>query len=237
MRVLRMDELRLQISEALSGIQIDFGGGCSLSKGYLMAWLIRQYQITSSVDIGVYRGRSLVPQAVAHREFTGGKAYGIDPWLNAEVRETGNPDKQQEIDNFIDKTDFPAIYKEVDILLRKLNLAQNCELVRERSWDAISYFEREKIKFGLIHIDGNHDEERVASDLSLYLPRLNRRGFVVMDDVSWASVRPCYAAVSARLYKVYQRLDAWNDYAVFWDAPSWISASILRWRLGFVGRG
>lgn len=232
-----MDELRQQISDALSGIQIDFGGGCSVSKGYLMAWLIRQYRITSSVDIGVYRGRSLVPQAVAHREFTGGKAYGIDPWLNAEVRETGNPDKQQEIDNFIDATDFPAIYREVDILLRKLNLEQNCELVRERSRDAITYFERNNIKFGLIHIDGNHDAERVATDVTLYLPRLNRGGFVVMDDVSWASVRPCYTAVSARLYKIYERLDAWNDYAVFWDAPSWISAFILSGRLGSVGIG
>ncbi len=232
-----MDELRRQISDAVSAIQIDFGGGCSVSKGYLMAWLIRQYQITRSVDIGVYRGRSLVPQAVAHREFTGGKAYGIDPWLNAEVRETGNPDKQQDIDNFIDATNFPAIYREVDILLRKLNLEQNCELVRERSRDAISYFERKKIKFGLIHIDGNHDAERVATDVSLYLPRLDRGGFVVMDDVSWASVRLCYAAVSSRLYKVYQRLDAWNDYAVFWDAPSWISASVLSGRLRFVGRG
>jgi hypothetical protein len=202
-----------------------------------MAWLIRQYRITSSIDIGVYRGRSLVPQAVAHREFTGGKAYGVDPWLNVEVRENGNPDKQQAIDSFIDATDFPAIYREVDILLRKLKLEQNCELVRERSQDAVSYFEREKIKFGLIHIDGNHDAERVATDVSLYLPRLNRGGFVVMDDVSWDSVRASYAAVSANFYKIYQRLDAWNDYAVFWDAPSRISASILRGRLAFVARG
>ena len=232
-----MDELRRQVSDAVSGIQIDFGGGCSVSKGYVMAWLIRQYRITSSIDIGVYRGRSLVPQAVAHREFTGGKAYGVDPWLNVEVRETGNPDKQQAIDSFIDATDFPAIYREVDILLRKLKLEQNCELVRERSQDAASYFDREKIKFGLIHIDGNHDAERVATDVSLYLPRLNRGGFVVMDDVSWDSVRASYAAVSANLYKIYQRLDAWNDYAVFWDAPSWISASMLRGRLAFVARG
>src|ERR1700732_4808936 len=155
-----MDELRQQISDAVSGIQIDFGGGCSVSKGYLMAWLIRQYRITSSVDIGVYRGRSLVPQAVAHREFTGGKAYGVDPWLNAEVRETGNPSQQQAIDKFIDTTDFPAIHLEVDALIKSLKLETNCQLVRERSQDAIRYFEREDIKFGLIHIDGNHDLDR-----------------------------------------------------------------------------
>jgi len=231
-----MDELRRQVRDAVSAIQIDFGGGCSVSKGYLMAWLIRKYQITASVDIGVYRGRSLVPQAVAHREFTGGKAYGVDPWLNAEVSETGNPALREAIDRFIDTTDFPAIYEEVKALIRRLKLDQNCILVREKSCDAIRYFRREDMRFGLIHIDGNHDSDRVTADVSLYLPRLKRGGFVVMDDVSWDSVTSAYAAVSKRLCKIYQRLDALNDYAVFWDAPSWTAASLLRWRLMLVGR-
>src|SRR5580693_6693523 len=105
-----MDELRRRVRDAVSAIQIDFGGGCSVSKGYLMAWLIRRYQLTASVDIGVYRGRSLVPQALAHREFTGGKAYGVDPWLNDEVKETGNPSLREAIDRFVDASNFPAIY-------------------------------------------------------------------------------------------------------------------------------
>jgi hypothetical protein len=116
-----------------------------------MAWLIRKYQITASVDIGVYRGRSLVPQAVAQREFTGGKAYGVDPWLNAEAGETGNPALRETIDRFVDTTDFPAIYEEVKALIRRLKLDQNCILVHEKSCDAIRYFRREDIRFGLIH--------------------------------------------------------------------------------------
>jgi hypothetical protein len=232
-----MEELRRQVTDAVSTIQIDFGGGCSVSKGYLMAWLIWRYEITSSVDIGVYRGRSLVPQAIAHREFTGGKAYGVDPWLNAEVKETGNPPLRVAIDKYVDAADFPAIYRETDSLIHRLKLEQNCKLVRERSCDAIHYFEREDIRFGLIHIDGNHDSDRVTADVSLYLPRLIQGGFLVMDDVSWDSVKSACAAVSNRLYKIYQRLDASNDYAVFWDAPSWIAASLLRARLTLVGRG
>jgi hypothetical protein len=232
-----MDELKRRVSNALEGIQIDFGGGCSVSKGYLMAWLIRKYQITSSVDIGVYRGRSLVSQAVAHRGYTGSMVYGVDPWLNSEARENDNPALREAINKFTDTTNFSAIYEEVAALIHKLNLSQNCTLVRETSCDAIRYFERKRITFGLIHIDGNHDSDRVMEDVSLYLPRLRRGGFVLMDDVSWDSIKFAYAVVSKRFYRIYQRTDEWNDYAVFWDAPSWTAASLLRGRLMLVGRG
>ena len=232
-----MDELMHQVGDVLSDIQIDFGGGCSASKGYLMGWLIRKYQIATSVDIGVYRGRSLFPQAIAHRSFTGGKVYGVDPWSNVEAREKDNVALRAAIDAFIDTTNFPAIYQEVNSLIRKLKLDENCKLIRERSCDAIRHFERDDVRFGLIHIDGNHDTDRVMSDVTLYLPRLCPRGFVVMDDVSWDSVRPAYHVVSKRFHKVYQRIDRLNDYAVFWDAPSWAAASILRARLLFVGQG
>src|ERR1700722_8967735 len=231
-----MDELKRQVSNALKGIQIDFGGGCSLSKGYLMAWLIRKYQISSSVDIGVYRGRSLVSQAVAHLGYTGGIVYGVDPWLNSEVREDDNPALKEAINEFATITDFSAIYEGVVALIDKLKLVQNCTLVRETSRDAIRFFERERITFGLIHIDGNHDSDRVMEDVSLYLPRLRRGGFVLMDDVSWNSIKFAYSVVSKRLYRIYQRTDQWNDYAVFWDAPSWIAASLLRGSLMAVGR-
>jgi hypothetical protein len=231
-----MDELKHRVSNALEGIQIDFGGGCSVSKGYLMAWLIRKYQITSSLDIGVYRGRSLISQAVAHQEYTDGMAYGVDPWIDSEARENDNPDLREAINKFIDTTNFSAIYEGVAALILKLNLGQNCTLVRATSCDAIRYFERKRITFGLIHIDGNHDSDRVMEDISLYLPRLRRGGFILMDDVSWDSIKFAYAVVAKRFYRIYQRTDQWNDYAVFWDAPSWAAASLLRGRLILIGR-
>jgi hypothetical protein len=232
-----MNKLKHHVSKILEDIQIDFGGGCSVSKGYLMAWLIRKYQIDYSVDIGVYRGRSLLPQAIAHREYTGGTAYGVDPWRNSAARENDNLALREAIDKFVSTTNFPSIYEEVDALIRVLNLDQNCTLMRAMSCEAIGYFESKGITFGLIHIDGNHDSERVMEDVSLYLRRLSRGGFLVIDDVSWDSVKPAYAVASKRLCRIYQRSDKWNDYAVFWDAPSRTAASLLHARLMLVGRG
>ena len=37
-----------------------------------MAELIRTFEMKLTVDIGVYRGRSLFPQALSHRECSGG---------------------------------------------------------------------------------------------------------------------------------------------------------------------
>lgn len=232
-----MDDLRGLVSNAVRDIQIDFGGGCSESKGYLIAWLIRKFQITASLDIGVYRGRSLVPQAIAHKAFTGGIAYAVDPWLNSEVREADNPSLTDEIDRFVERTNFSAIYEEVCGLIRRLDIGDNCEILRTTSREAITSFENEKVKFGLIHVDGNHDSDHVMEDVSLYLPRLSPRGFLVMDDISWESVKGAYALVSKKLCRVYQRTDAKNDYAVFWDAPSSISSILLRAELMLVGRG
>ena len=48
-----------EIKAALNRISIDFGGGCNLHKAPVMAWLIKQFGLTTSLDIGVYRGRSL----------------------------------------------------------------------------------------------------------------------------------------------------------------------------------
>ena len=199
-----MDDLRCQVANALNGIPIDFGGGCSVSKGYLMAWLIRRFQITTSIDIGVYRGRSLVPQAIAHKEFTDGIVYAVDPWLNSQVREIDNPELTAEIDRFIEWTNFPDIHEQVRDLVRRFEIGDNCTILRTTSRDAITSFERDSVRFGLIHLDGNHDSEHVLEDVSLYLPRLSRGGFFVMDDVSWTSVQGAYSLILKKLHRVYQ---------------------------------
>jgi predicted O-methyltransferase YrrM len=53
--------------------------------------------------------------------------------------------------------------------------------------------------FDLVHIDGNHDTEVVTKDVELYLPRLNRKGFIILDDISWDSVKLTYQVLATRL--------------------------------------
>ncbi len=214
-------QLHLEVARVLDRIPIDFGGGCSLQKACAMAWLIRRFRLGTTVDIGVYRGRSLFPQALAHRAGAGGVVYGVDPWSAREAVERDNEDLRDQIDEFVQTTDFEALHRDVVALNEELGLTEHCVLVRKTSSEAARWFEERQIRFDLVHVDGNHDTARVMEDLDLYLPKLNPGGFIVLDDISWKSVEPAYGYLKERMTLLTQRVDKANDYAIFRDgSPS-----------------
>ena len=221
------DPLLATLSLALERVPSDFGGGCSLAKAYRIAWLIRRYRLESSVDIGVYRGRSLVPQSLAHRDYTGGVAYGVDPWSATEAGQEAEGELGMALAAWVDTTDFDELFVGVSRLLHELDLTTNTKLVRSTSAAAARTFAEQGLEFGLIHIDGNHDAKSVMTDVELYLPLLQPGGFVVLDDVSWPSVRPACAFLGQRLKRVFRHHGPADDYAVFQSTRSPIDA----WRL------
>lgn len=225
-----------RIQKVLNRIPKDFGGGCSVEKAFLMAWLICRYNLTTTVDIGVYRGRSLFPQALAHALHTKGMVYGIDPWNQKEAREYDTVHHER-INEFIDKLDFDSIYSEVETLGRDPAYHEHCTLIRRTSEEAIQHFERRGIFFDLVHIDGNHDTMIVLRDIELYASRLRNHGFLVMDDISWESVKPALKILSASLKQVYHRTDKKNDYAIFWKGKSSVQAMLLAAKLRTRDRG
>jgi hypothetical protein len=212
--------LHSQIVDLLAGIPLDFGGGCSASKAYLMASLIRELRLKTSLDIGVYRGRSLLPQALAHRRYTGGVAYGVDPWAKDDSRQSDNPALKHDLDRFVETTDFEAIYRDVESLRKTAAVESHCALVRKTSAAAAAQFRERGMTFGLIHVDGNHDTAAVVQDVQDFVPLLQRDGILVMDDVSWDSIRPAYDMLAAIMPRLFQRIDAVNDYAVFWKTDT-----------------
>ena len=209
-------KLYTDLKELLSEIKIDFGGGCSLEKAYIIAWLIANFKLKSTVDIGVYRGRSLFPQALAHKRFSNGIVYGIDPWDNELARENDNKELKEAIDDFLDTTDFSEIGREVARYNFEKGFNDHCVLIQKKSEDAIAQFKDKNIVFDLIHIDGNHDTEMVMKDIVLYLPLLAKKGFVILDDITWDSVKPAFDAVNSKYSFLYKKRDSDDDYAIFW---------------------
>jgi hypothetical protein len=231
-----MNQLRARIAVLLEQIPSDFGGGCSVSKANPMAWLISRYNLKTTLDIGVYRGRSLFPQALAHQQSTGGTVYGVDPWSRAEARENDHLELKDAINAFIDHVDFERIYADVNVLRGRLSLQSHCILLRQTSARAIEYFAKRNVYFDLIHIDGNHDTEHVMQDVNLYLPRLNLDGFLITDDISWNSVRPAYKAASLQLSLICEKVDSQNDYAIFWNNCSLLRSLVRSAVIKYVGR-
>ncbi len=210
------DTLLPDLTSLLDRIPTDFGGSCPLQKAYVMAWLIRRFKLQSTVDIGVYRGRSLFPQALAHKNYTKGVVYAVDPWSSVEAREQDNPELFEQIEQWADTTDFDGIYSDVKKMAEEFG--PHCVIVRQPSREAVEYFKERNISFDMVHVDGNHDRDKALSDVELYLPLLKPGGFVVMDDISWESVRPAYDLCASRLKLVYERVDV--GYSVFRDSKN-----------------
>jgi hypothetical protein len=214
------DGLRAEVAAVLDKIAVDFGGGCTLYKAHMMASLIHRYDLKQTVDIGVYRGRSLFPQALAHHRFTGGVVYGVDPWSALEAREDDNRRLKEKLDRWVEETNFDAIFDNVKALVVALGYDDDCVLLRTTSAKAIDYFGSQRVFFDMVHIDGNHDITRVVEDVQLYLPRLRRNGYMIMDDVSWESVEPAYEMVASQLPLVFRISRGKNDFAVFYNGSS-----------------
>lgn len=231
-----MATLYRDVARAVEPIPVDFFGGCSLSKGYVMAELIRRFHLTTSLDIGIYRGRSFFPQAISHRAFTGGVVYGVDPYSMGEAVENDCGDLKDKVLEFASRLDFDELYASVETRIRALGLDHNAVLLRKTSMQAVPELVARDVFFGLIHVDGNHDTTRVMEDLDAYVPRLRPGGFVVLDDISWDSVRPAYNRLSRAMTHVFERVDSRNDYAVFWAGGDRAAHVALRTLLAAIGR-
>jgi hypothetical protein len=87
-----MDELRNQVSNVLEGMQVDFGGGWQCKQG------LSHGVVNPEVSDHLHSRSWCLPRQIscpagcsALREYTGRTAYGVDPWLDSEARESGNP--------------------------------------------------------------------------------------------------------------------------------------------------
>jgi len=208
------DTLFSELDKIYGDAPVDFGGGCSIQKALTMAAFIKEFNYAKTVDIGVYRGRSLFPQALAHKLYTGGIAYGVDPYTKKDAVQNDRPDLKQLLDNFLQITDFETIYNHVSDLIRKNKFEGNCKLVRQTSGDAKDYFIHNNIRFGLVHIDGNHDTSFVLQDIHDYFPLVEDGGVIVMDDVSWTPVQPALKLLKSKSILVGEITNPQNDFAV-----------------------
>jgi len=176
-------------------IPADVGGGCPIEKALYLANAIVKNNMKCTLEIGVYRGRSLVPQAIAHKR-TGGLAIGVDPFRKSSAKELESPaEHAAEIDRWLESTDFDGIHAELAAALTELELNPYVNLIRATSDEALP--RAKEYALDMLHIDGNHDSVFVRRDLANYLPLLKQGGLLIMDDIDWPSVAVCLDDVEA----------------------------------------
>jgi predicted O-methyltransferase YrrM len=166
--------------DRVEALRAEAVGWCSPAKARKLAEAALAARPPVCVEIGVFGGSSLVPQAAAVHHRGAGRVYGIDPWArDAALDGMRKPTNLA----FWSAVDLEAAYRGCRVLLTRHGLDGVCELVRARAADVAGRFGDGTV--GLLHIDGNHGEESSTRDAELYLPKVAAGGVVFFDDVDW----------------------------------------------------
>ncbi len=145
--------------------------------------LIRQIRPSLSVEIGVFRGKSLLPLAAAIKFYKTGKIYGIDPWSAKSSAEGYSADDLNAI--WWKSIDYETHYKSVVKWIKTEKLEKHCFILRAPAHKAAGNFADNSIDF--LHVDGNHAAEIIFRDVQDYDPKIAPGGYVLVSDANWAS--------------------------------------------------
>lgn len=125
------------------------------------------------VEIGAFGGAITFPIAKALEFQKRGVVYAIDAW-DFDLAVKGLSSKK-DID-WWRSVNFPAVRASFENLFSKAQVQLHCQTISKCSAEAASAFEKETID--LLFIDGNSSSEGSLEDVSLYLPKVKRGGYV-----------------------------------------------------------
>jgi len=217
--------LRRDLEDIAQGIPLDEGGGASIPKIFLLAELMLADQVSRIVEIGVYRGRLLLPLARVISALGRGEAVGIDPYSPAAAIQRDVELEGIDLVEWPTTVDWQGLHDGVLTAIDRWGLGEHTRLVRLRSEEAAAEFAGAPID--LLHIDGNHDRRSVEGDLERFLPHVRDGGILVMDDISWPSIQPLYEEMA----REHELLFSLTEKKVFlWLAGGGSDFAVLRVR-------
>lgn len=169
----------------------DMHGWCSELKALSLADMILRIHPSIIVEIGVFGGRSLIPQAMALREDAkGGIIYGIDPWRTEDALEGNLSPADKE---WWGKLNIEHIHACCMKEIWKHQLEPHSIIIRNASQHVPKLFPG---GIDILHIDGTHSEEASTRDVNLYLPQLRFGGYLLFDDSDWPTAQKAVAMVA-----------------------------------------
>lgn len=187
--------MKTKLEQKIETILPTIHGWCCYEKAAKLANLITENNMQLCVEIGVYGGSSLIPQAMAMADKRSGIVYGIDPW---KVEDALEEMIHQDHKDWWGKLDLESIYKHCLHHIESNKLQKYCELIRDKSENVVDKFADNSID--LLHIDGNHSEVLSYKDATLYIPKVKSGGYVMFDDIWWSEVEGVVATRKAILH-------------------------------------
>lgn len=194
------------INEVIPSIRITQGCSGFGEKVYLISFLIKYFNCKTTLDLGVFTGCSLFPQAKIHNKYTNGIVYGVDPYTQSDMEQFDHQSKEylESQVEFMEKMDFEELYQYILNTIKILNFDKNIIFLRQRSDQANIYFKENNIIFDLMFIDGNHDIEPALNDVKSYITLLKEDGIFIIDDIHWSTLQPAFDYAKSNLQLIYE---------------------------------
>ncbi len=140
------------------------------------------------VEIGSFGGSTTYQIAKTLSFLKKGKLYAIDSW---NVKDAIEGISQKDLIEIFQSLDMKAIQKQCQNLLSSQGLTAHCTLIEENSKQAASRFTDGSIDF--LYIDGNPSKKGSLADVTAYLPKVKKGGYICLNDTNRLEKAPSIA--------------------------------------------
>lgn len=178
-------------------------GWCNVDKALAMAKLILETNPTVVVELGVFGGRSLIPQALALREadhsqnhlqpHRRGILYGVDPW---QVEPAIEGEVEANAQWWLKDCPLHVIHEGCMKAIWDEKLEPYVIIMRCRAEHALHLFAESGID--ILHFDQNHSEMASMRDIQIYYPLVKVNGYIWFDDTNWTTTNKAQEWVDAQ---------------------------------------
>lgn len=157
--------------------------------------LSADFPVGDFVEIGVAAGRSAIFLALLMRYHQLGVLVAIDPWINAEIKQNINSlDSKMLVDNSVwDRGVNTLITNILPFAHHDIAFLRQTSVSAHETYHATRVLGQAPLgpvatqgKIAVLHVDGNHVEEKAAEDLALWTPYLVAGAWLIVDDYGWA---------------------------------------------------
>lgn len=176
-------DLASHLHEAINSYIPVMNGWTTVTRAQEMAACILEIKAKTIVDIGVFAGRSTIAMGFAARELGYGMVWGIDPWRIAAAVEG---DEVPENRGWWERNaDLERMHAETMRWVWEHRIEQWVTIIRAHSQHVAQLFPT----IDCLNVDGNHTEIASCRDVSLYVPKVKKGGYVFFDDTDWGTTK------------------------------------------------
>lgn len=163
-------------------------GWCTPEKAQALFDLVIATDSQSTVELGVFGGRSLIPMALAHKQKGSGMITGIDPYaVEPSLEGTNHPAN----DEYWKSINYEQVYNNCKRALITNGVNEICWLLRSKSVTVANSYGDNSVD--IIHQDSVHSKEVIIAELEAWSSKLKPGGYWIVDDTNWPETVEGYA--------------------------------------------